>query len=395
MRLYFAPCGIGLGHVGRIMPIAHEFTKRNARVMFSTYTDGIPFVEREGFPLFKAPPIKFQVKPDGSVDLKRTLVDPGPFVAPITLLKQINAELRSLGKFNPDVVISDSRLSTLIAARILEIPRICILNEFQVIIPRRRRLLRAARFADYISLALIGEMWINGNTVLIPDFPPPYTISEGNLNIPKSYKRRVRLIGPILPTRPDELEDEKTVREKLCLRTGKRIIFVPISGPSEQKPFLTAILSKILPAFPDSYEVIVSFGRPGKTEAPKRIGNVMMYEWLPNRFEYLKACDLMIARAGHGTMTQCMCYGKPMILIPAPGQTEQITNAKQAQAIGVAEIIPQNQLNLERLLTTVKKVFETTMPKKAAHVAKDVSQYNGLEKVMEITTAKGTKVKAF
>jgi UDP-N-acetylglucosamine--N-acetylmuramyl-(pentapeptide) pyrophosphoryl-undecaprenol N-acetylglucosamine transferase len=395
MRVYFAPCGIGLGHVGRTIPIAKELIKKNARVMFSTYTDGIPYVEREGFPLFKAPPIKFQVKPDGSVDLKRSLVNPGPFVAPITLLKQINAELRSLGEFKPDIVVSDSRLSTLFAARILRIPRICILNEFQVIIPRKRRLLRLAKFADYISLTLIGEMWINGNTVLIPDFPPPYTISEGNLNIPKSYKKKVKLIGPILPVRPNELEDKKTLRERLHLPTGKRVIFVPISGPSEQKPFVTATLSKILTAFPDNYEIILSLGRPGKTEAPTRIRNVTIYEWLRNRFEYLKACDLMIARAGHGTLTQCMCYGKPMILIPTPSQTEQLTNAKQAQTIGIAEIIPQNQLNLERLLTTAKKMFETAIPEKAEQIAKEVLQYDGLANAVKIATEKATNVKAF
>lgn len=395
MRVYFAPCGIGLGHVGRTIPIARALIKKNAKVMFSTYTDGIPFVEREGFPLFKAPPINFQVKPDGSVDLKRTLVNPGPFVAPLTLLRQINAELRTLEEFSADVVVSDSRLSTLFAARIIGIPRICILNEFQVIIPRRRRLLRAARFADYISLALIGEMWINGNTVLIPDFPAPYTVSEGNLNIPKSYKKRVRLIGPILPTRPGELEDKEALRERLHVRTGKRVIFVPISGPSEQKSFLTAMLSKILTAFPNDYEIIMSLGRPGRTEVSTRIRNVTIYEWLPNRFEYLKACDMVIARAGHGTMTQCMCYGKPMILIPAPSQTEQITNARQAQMLGIAGIIPQDQLNLERLLTGVKKVFEEAMPEKALQIAKEVSQFDGLANALKLATEKATNVKAF
>ncbi len=395
MRVYFAPCGIGLGHAGRTIPIAHEFAKRNARVMFSTYTDGVPFVEKEGFPLFKAPPIKFQTKPDGSVDLKRSLVNPGPFVGPVTLLRQINAELRSLGDFKPDVVISDSRLSTLLAARMLRIPRICILNEFQVIIPRRRRLLRAARFADYISLALIGEMWINGNTVLIPDFPPPYTISEGNLNIPKSYREKVRLIGPILPLRPKDIDDKQALRKKLKLPPQKRVVLAPISGPSEQKPFLISTLLNILRTFPDDFEIVLSLGQPGKNESPRRIRNVSLYDWLPNRFEHLKVCDLIIARAGHGTMTQCMCYGKPMILIPAPGQTEQITNARQAHLIGIAEIIPQDQLTRDRLLETVRRVFDSDMPEKSEQIARDVKRYDGLTNAVQIATSKAKSVKAF
>jgi len=225
MRVYFAPCGIGLGHVGRLIPIAKKL--RNADMVFSTYKEGINYVKQEGLPLVEAPPIGFQVKPDGSVDFRQTAVNPGPFFASFTLLKQIDFELRTIQQFKPDVIVSDSRMSSLMAGRVLRIPRICILNEFQPIIPRRTHHLRLARLADSITLALLGKMWTSGNTVLIPDFPPPYTICEGNLNIPKSFRKNVRLIGPILPTHPNDLSIKEQLRTKLKLPSDKPLIFSP------------------------------------------------------------------------------------------------------------------------------------------------------------------------
>ncbi|MEM3760440.1 MAG: glycosyltransferase [Candidatus Bathyarchaeia archaeon] len=383
MKVYFAPCGIGLGHVGRCIPIARKLIEKKAEVLFSTYREGIRYIEREKLPLIKAPPIGFQVKPDGTVDFKQTAVNPGPFLASFTLLKQVNAEIRAIEKFKPDIVVSDSRISPLLAARILRIPRICILNQFQLIIPRKKRFLRLAKFADFITLTIIGKMWTSGNTVLIPDFPKPYTICTGNLNIPKSYRKNVKLIGPILPMHPDKLPKEEELRKKLKLPVDKPIIFAPISGPVRERAFLTGILRKLLLDFPKDYEIVMSLGYPNANDKPIRHGNLTIYKWIPNRFEYLKAADIIISRAGHGTITHCMCYGKPMILIPTPSHTEQLSNAKQAEILGVAKTIQQEELNKERLLKSVKEILNSPIPEGLKKIQREVLNYDGLEKAVE------------
>jgi len=379
MKVYFAPCGIGLGHVGRCVPIAKELLRKNVEVMFSTYMEGISYIEQEKLPLIKAPPIGFQVKPDGTVDFKQTAVNPGPIIASFTLLRQINSEVRAIESFKPDIVVSDSRVSPLLAARILGIPRICILNQFQVIIPRKKRFLRLAKFADSITLTIIGKIWTSGNVLLIPDFPPPYTVCTGNLNIPKSYKKKVKLIGPILPIRPDKLPTEKELRKKLGLSLDKPLIFAPISGPIKERAFLMGILRKILLEFPEDYEIVISLGYPNAEVNPVRHGNVTIYKWIPNRFEYLKTCDLVIGRAGHGTLTQCMCYGKPMILIPTPNHTEQLSNAKQAENLGIAKVIQQSELSKEKLLKNVVQTLESEIPSRLEEVQKEALKHDGLK----------------
>jgi len=386
MRVYFAPCGIGLGHVGRNVPIARKLVEKNVEVIFSTYQEGIDYVEQEKLPLIKAPPIGFQVKPDGTIDFRQTAVNPGPFFASFTVMKQLNAEIKAIESFKPNVVVSDSRASPLLAANMLGIPRICILNQFQVIIPRKKHLLRLARFADSMTLAIVGKIWTSGNAVLIPDFPEPYTISTGNLSIPKSYRKKVKLIGPILSTHPNELPTENEMRRKLKLPMDRPVIFAPISGPIRERAFLIGILRRILLEFPEKYEIVLSLGYPNADTEPIHHGNLIIYKWVPNRFDYLKACDLVICRAGHGTLTQCMCYGKPMILVPTPSHTEQLNNAKQAEKLGVAKVIEQEELNKEKLLENVQQILESKISERLEQIQKEVLEYNGLENAVEIIT---------
>jgi UDP:flavonoid glycosyltransferase YjiC (YdhE family) len=374
--------------VGRVAPIARKLQESGAKLVFSTYTDGINYVRQENFPLIKAPPIGAQVKPDGSIDFRKTAINPGPFLASFMLLNQINAEIRSIEGFRPDVVVSDSRASSLLAADLLGIPRVCILNQFQAIVPRKTHLLHLARFADIVTLTLIGKIWTSVKALLIPDFPQPYTISVGNLTIPKSYSKNVKFIGPIVPKRPNELPTKEELREQLKLPADKPIIFAPLSGPTSEKAFVTGVLRKILLDFPEEYEIIMSFGYPNADNTPMRHGNLTIYKWLPNRFEFLKACDVAIGRAGHGTITQCMCYGKPMVLIPTPGHTEQINNAKQAENIGVAKIVLQERLSKQRMLDKIRESLEKEMVERAKEVQLEALKHDGLENaVKEIITA--------
>jgi UDP-N-acetylglucosamine--N-acetylmuramyl-(pentapeptide) pyrophosphoryl-undecaprenol N-acetylglucosamine transferase len=380
MKVQFSPCGIGLGHVGRCIPIARRLEKSGAEVLFSTYKEGTQYLTHESLPVVEAPEIEFLVKPDGTVDFKRSLISVGPFFASFTLLKQVEAEIEIMKVFNPDVVVSDSRISPLVAARLLGIPDVCILNQFQIIIPRKKRLLRLAKLVDAGALATIGKIWTGAMRLLIPDFPPPYTISVGNLRIPNSYKERVDLIGPILHVRPGELPSRREIREELGLNENKPLIFAPISGPTKERAYFTGVLRQIFKEISDDYQIVMSLGYPNASTEALRNGNLTVYRWIPNRFEYLKACDLVIARAGHGTLTQSICYGKPLILVPTPSHTEQTNNAKRAVQLGIAEIIEQKDLTKETLLKGIRKMLGTSrFQERAEQIQRDILNLNGVE----------------
>ena len=387
MKVQFAPAGIGLGHVARCVPIAKGLLQEeaDAKVLFSTYTDGVAYTRQEGFPLAKAPPIGFKVKPDGTVDFKQTVANPDLFFASFKLLRQIRAEIRIMQHFKPDVVVSDTRVSPLAAARLLRIPRLCILNQFQIIIPRRKHFLRLAKFADVIGLAMVGKLWTTGIHVLIPDFPEPYTIATGNLRIPKSYQKRVKLIGPIIETRPEDLPNKKRLRKKLNLDDTKPVIYAPISGPVKEKAYLIGLLRRIFSDFPENYQIVLSSGYPASPSSPLRNGNMLIYRWTPNRFEYLKACDLVVSRAGHGTVAQSLAYGKPMLLIPTPNHTEQYNNARKVKVMGVAEILDQQSLSKETLLRAAERTLNNEEHvERAKQIMEEVEGVDGLETAIRI-----------
>ena len=90
MRVEFALCGLGLGHAGRCIPIAKGLQERdeNTEVFFTTYKDALSYLRLAGFPTLEVPAVDFQVKPDGTVDFRRTAINPGPFVASFSFLKQ-------------------------------------------------------------------------------------------------------------------------------------------------------------------------------------------------------------------------------------------------------------------------------------------------------------------
>lgn len=400
MRVQFAPSGVGLGHAGRCIPIARGLQKKDKKteIFFSTYLDAVSYVRQEGFPTIEVPPMDFKVKPDGTVDFRGTAMNPGPFVAPFNFLEQVGKEIEVMATFEPDVVVSDSRASPIVAARMLGIPTLCILNQFQVIIPRKTHYLRLAKFADAITLAIIGKIWTTGVKVLIPDFPPPYTISTDNLRIPKAYRKKIELIGPILPIRPDALPTTKELRKKLGLSDEKPVIFVPISGPLKERAYLIRILQRIFAGFPDDYQIVMSLGYPKSHATPVHYGNFTVFRWVPNRFEYMKACDIVISRAGHGTVLQTICYGKPTILIPTPSHTEQLNNAKKGVELGVAMMIEQENINKEVLLSTIREIMkEECFSARAMEIQQEVSAIDGLETAIETTleVAEGGKTRVY
>ncbi len=387
MRVQFAPCGVGLGHAGRCIPIARELQRRNSDIdiYFSTYNEAVDYVRKEGFPTIEVPPMDFKVKPDGTVDFRRTAIDPGPFVAPFNFLEQLNKEIEIMKTYEPDIVVSDSRVSPLIAARILRKRAICILNQFQVKIPRRTHYLRLAKFADMSTLTIIGKVWTSGIKVIIPDFPPPYTISIDNLHIPKAYQKKTKLIGPILPIHPTELPSKQHLREKLKLQKKKPIVFVPMSGPLKERAYLTDLFKKIFTDLQKSYQIIMSLGYPDSSKSIVKHGDFVSSNWISNRFEYLKACDIVISRAGHGTLSQSISYGKPLILIPTPNHTEQLNNAKKCEELGVALVIEQDSVNKNTLETAINEVLTKNYLEKAKRIQEEVSEMDGLKIATQAT----------
>jgi UDP-N-acetylglucosamine:LPS N-acetylglucosamine transferase len=78
-----------------------------------------------------------------------------------------------------------------------------------------------------------------------------------------------------------------------------------------------------------------------------------------------------------------MCYGKPTILIPTPNHTEQLTNAKQAENLGVAKIVLQERLTKEKLLKNIQHLLKTEAVERLREVQDEALKYDGLENAVK------------
>ena len=369
MRVYVAPCGIGLGHITRCEPIADALISQGAEVVYSTYSDGLDYARRRGLPTLPTVSIGFKVKEDGTVDFKMTATTSGFSLGVKRFLEQLTAEIRNIKRFKPDVVLSDSRVSSLIAGKLMGVPVALILNQFRVEIVKRPSAKKITPVEQLFFLianifwlffrTLLGGIWARSNVILIPDFPAPYTISASNLAIPKRYKKKVKLIGPIMSDEPKRRSSRGALNGSLFFASRKPLIYAAVSGPKTERTVLAGLLLESLGGFPSEYDVVISRGEPNGSSVPVRDRNLTVYGWIEDQYEVLEASSVVVSRAGHGTIMKSIMLGKPMILIPIPDHTEQYGNAKRASKLGLAEIVPQREVTTERLVDATKKLLDS------------------------------------
>ncbi|MCK4438749.1 hypothetical protein KAV47_06715, partial [Candidatus Bathyarchaeota archaeon] len=263
---------------------------------------------------------------------------------------------QSMKAFDADIVFSDSRVSSIIAGRLLKIPVVLLLNQF---LPRAPRVKDTNLFKvfDGTVLTILGRTWALSDIIVIPDFPEPYTISLDSLRMPRRVGARVRLVGSILQEKPEENTNSHEIRERLGVEDDQRLIYAGISGPRPEREPLVRLLEPIFTKFPDRYRVLMSIGVPNGGSDPIERGALTMIPWLENRFEYLNACDLVVSRGGHETIMQSICYRKPSIIIPVPRHPEQYGNARRAMELGVATAMHQRDIDRDSLVAMVDNII--------------------------------------
>jgi UDP:flavonoid glycosyltransferase YjiC (YdhE family) len=347
------PCGIGLGHVGRSIPVARELKRRGAEVMFSTYLEAVEFVRRQGFPVVRSPAISLVSDSTGRIDLKATVLNRG-VSSFATLVKQIKAEMEYMKSFRPDVVVSDSRVSTVAAGKLLGLPVALIINQFRLMVPTSEFNQNLTRIIDGGILTVLSGGWGTSDVIIIPDFPRPYTICLDSLRIPRMYQDRVQMGGFILERKPEEVRGSEEVRAEAGASEKDKLIYAAISGPRQEKIPLVRILKPIFEDFPEDVKVVMSTGDPEGGSEPVTSGSLTVIPWVEDRYKYLKAADAIICRGGHNTIMQAICYGKPSIIIPTPSHTEQYANARRAKELGFGEAIHQDVVGREMLLGLIE-----------------------------------------
>jgi UDP-N-acetylglucosamine--N-acetylmuramyl-(pentapeptide) pyrophosphoryl-undecaprenol N-acetylglucosamine transferase len=141
-KAYLAPYGVGLGHASRLISISEHLKKDNTTIRFSSFGEAVSYINNHGYECMSVPPIEFAWN-NGAFSVKNSISNIPLWFA--NFARQIAHETRNISTFEPNVVVSDSRLSPILSSRILGIPSIVILNQIKLLLSPRIREFKAAR----------------------------------------------------------------------------------------------------------------------------------------------------------------------------------------------------------------------------------------------------------
>jgi len=382
-RVYLTPYGVGLGHASRLILLAETLNKPSIEILFSSFGEASFYIKGQGYACNIVPPVEFHWGKNGEFSVKNNIGKIPQWL--VNLPWQVNRELRYIKKFNPHVVVSDSRLSPLVASNLLEIPRILVINQIKLLLTPRLREFKVAKIFETCNAELMGGMWNLADKILIPDLPPPYTISEETINSVKSIKSKMNYIGFVTP--PVELDQSNIikVREQLKIDNTKPVIFVHISGPKDTRlPIITALVEILKNQ--SSFQIIISEGKANGNIEPKKINeNIWYYEWCPYRDEIFSISDILVIRGGHTAISQAIRFGKPFVSIPIDNHGEQLSNAEKIERLGIGRKINSKSIDADILINTLSElIYDIKYKKEMDKLAKISNKLNGIENIKNL-----------
>jgi len=349
MRLLLSCSELGLGHVSRIIPLGKHLEKNGHEMFFFSGGKAYEMLQKEFNHVYKCTPVAWYENAHGiitSASLINML-----FPLPLFNIEQNRLELKkstametihryydlreNLREIAPDLLIADGDINALRLAQRWKIPSLYIANMIRP----------SYGFSSFLSPGeRIVERYVSHcSKIIIPDNPPPYTISEyniGNIN-DMNLSQKVEYVGSFVDTSPVDGTQEH--------------IFASISGPVGTRAKLIKTLLPILEK--QKTKCIISLGIPGKKTSSK-IGNCEIHAWLSpeERRLALRNSKFVIFSGGHATCFETIKYNKPSICIPT--QPEQLGNAAKLQDLNCS-ITAKNKKQLQEAIEKIEKEIDT------------------------------------
>lgn len=377
--IYIGICGIGMGHADRSSKLASLLLRRGCSVSISTYGDAVEFLRRKGFEVNVNLKVEYGLSDRGELSIKSTIIKNLTF--PIRFLIQLAYELRWLDELRPSVVLSDTRASTVLAARSLGIPCIVLLNQYRVLV-MSERWRRLAAVTEAVASGLIEEIWGLADVIAIADFPPPYSISKANLSLRKDDAVKSIYLGCISDVDLSRYRDQERYKEELGFDPNEPLILFHAAGPSTERERFNSLVERMLPTLSD-FHVIYTRGRANGNEKIRR-GRHLIADWIDDEYAAIAAADVVVTRSGQTTIAKSLALGKRLVLIPIPRHTEQISNAKTVARRNVAIVLDERTLTPELLREAIERALDGLNEKVLREYAELASSLKGTEELVNL-----------
>jgi uncharacterized protein (TIGR00661 family) len=275
----------------------------------------------------------FLIGENGFFSLKKTLWESRWI--PWTLLKSAANVRRLLRDNNFDGVVCDTMYGGVISAWFRHVPVVFITNQNHFNGPN------GTTNPVWKTLNFLIQWYLSfADHVIIPDYPPPDTISEFNIQIPDNKKDRYSFTGPFYEFNPDRYVYEQNT------------IFTSFGGEPYKLPMYQT-LKKIADKRKDLYFDVFYTGEV----LPESSDNFISHGYVPNLFEHLARARIAIVHGGLTTLHEVLLFEKPMLIIMDPGHPEQQNNAKKIMNIGAGMAVDGRTVTQEILEKKIEEVM--------------------------------------
>jgi len=383
-KAYLTPYGVGLGHASRLIMIAKQLQNLGFNLRFSSSGEAVRYITMHGYDCLPIPPVELAWSIDGGFSIQDSIAKlPYLFT---NLCRQVNSEARNMLEFDPDIIVSDTRLSSLLSAELLGIPSIVILNQLKLLLSPRLRELKIARIYERLNGEVLGIMWSLADKILVPDLPPPYTLAEHNIWDISTVAGKLEYVGLTTPKIHVNDEQINKVAQFLGLERSRPIIFIHVSGPSNTRMPLIRTVIDACRALGSEIQYVISEGNPRGDTSPKKLcGSGWYYEWCPVRDEIFAMSDALVLRGGHAALSQAIQFGKPILTIPIENHGEQLGNSKKIANIGAGIVLNAKELKPSQVTSAIYEVINDSQYQQKANVLRKLSEkLNGIENVVKI-----------
>ncbi len=327
------------GHLTPAMAVIKKLQKeRNWQILF--------IGRRHTMEGDRAPSIESQIVPKLGVDFAS--IDAGRIQRRLTryflptLLKVPSGFFQSFAyvkKFHPDIILSFGgylAVPVVLAAWLLNIP---IVTHEQSVVPG---------FATKLIAFLARKIAVSWQETL-GYLPKTKTVFTGN-------PLREEILQ--LPTLPPAKRP--------------RYPKIYITGGNQGAHVINETVRQCLPELVEDYHLIHQCGTVEyyhdfeklQMESQKLAANLRKRYRLEKWFDsaevakILSQADLVVSRAGANIISELAFLGKPAILIPLPSGREQLINAQLLAKIGLAKILPQEELTAKSLIQSLQSMIK-------------------------------------
>jgi uncharacterized protein (TIGR00661 family) len=373
MRLLYSCSELGLGHASRTLALGKRLEKRGHELFFFTGGRAFQLLQLEFKNVYPATPVAWYENSHGIITTA-SLVNI-LFPLPVFNSEKSKFEIKSsssmetthryydlrhhLKEIKPDIIVSDGDIHALRLADRWHFPSVYITNLIRPTFGFSSFLNPGERFTErYVKSC---------NKIIIPDNPPPFTISEYNIGDLDhiGVKDKVEFVGSFVDTK--------------LVKGSETHVFAPISGPIGTRARLTQML---IPALKElGVESVVSLGVMGEKKTVN-LGNCTVHSWLSTqeRQEYMQNAKLVVFSGGHITCFETVKYAKPSVCVPT--QPEQLGNGMKLQKMNCS-IVARNKQQVKRALRMIEE--QVTLFRNRVERLNEISnKFNGLSRAVEL-----------